>query len=114
MTFNRDSAFSLSLADPDFPETEQIINSAITINNELYIFSRTAIFRMLSADTLDPERNHPDTLHSYEKIYSVGSEKPIVARTILQFSEIFRFLGSSDIDEKQLLSRAGSQLRESI
>lgn len=105
MTFSRNDAFSMSLTDPDNPQVEQKITSAITIGGELYIFSKSAVFRMLSADTLDPEVKHPESLHTYEKKYSIGSEKLIVARTILQFHDIFKFLPLSGMDQEKALSR---------
>jgi hypothetical protein len=85
--FNRDSAISLEIKDPDDPDQEHHIKHMLSLEAQLLIFSITGIFRALTADTIDPERTHPDTRHSHEKIYSVGTSSGLVARTIIQFKE---------------------------
>ncbi len=104
MAFNRDNAFTISLTDPDSPDTIQTTTSMLTIRDSLYIFTTTAIYRILTANTLDPDRKHPETMHSYEKIYSIGSHKPMVARTIIQFNDIFKFL-DSPLNQEKLINR---------
>jgi hypothetical protein len=86
--FNRDAAISMQFSDPDNPEQEQCITHALNIGGQFLILTKTAIFRMLTAETVDPERKHPDTRHSYEKLYSIGTQTPMIARTIIQFEEI--------------------------
>lgn len=104
MVFNRDKGFSINLVDPDDLDAIQKITGALTIRDNLYIFTTTSIYRVLTADTLDPDRKHPETLHTYEKIYSIGSQKLMVARTIIQFNDIFKFL-SSPLNQEELLDR---------
>jgi hypothetical protein len=86
--FNRDSAISLEIRDPDNPDQEHRIKHMLTLEGQLLIFSTTGIFRALTADTIDPERTYPDTRHSHEKMYSIGTSSGLVARTIIQFKEI--------------------------
>lgn len=100
MAFNRDYGGSIKLVDPDDLGAIQNITRSLTIRDDLYLFTTTAIFRVLTADTLDPDRKHPETKPSYEKIYSIGSQKPMVARTIVQFNDIFKFLNSPPKQEK--------------
>jgi hypothetical protein len=87
--FNRDSAIFMEIKDADDPDQEHHIKRMLTVDGQLLIFSNKGIFRMLTADTIDPERLHSDTRHSYEKIYAVGASSVLVARTIIQFKEIF-------------------------
>jgi hypothetical protein len=100
--FNRDSAMSIEIKDPDDPNQEHRITEALALDGQLLIFSTTGIFRMLTADTIDPERKNLDTRHSYEKIYSVGTSSGLVARTIIQFKEILG-LAIRDTHRKEVL-----------
>lgn len=86
--FRRDSAFSMEVRDPDDPEDKSPIVDAFVVGDEMLIFKTNGIYRNLTADTIDPSRSNPDTRHSIEKLYSVGTSNPFVARTILQFNEM--------------------------
>jgi hypothetical protein len=98
--FSRESAFSLEVRDPDNLEDNSRIVEMYSIGGELLVFKTTGIYRMLTAETTDPNRNYPDTRHSYEKLYSIGSTSPYVARVILQFKEILA-AAISDSQRKQ-------------
>ncbi len=92
MTFNRDSSFSLNIVDPEDPSGEQKVVRLLTIHDQLLIFTTTAIFKALPASSVDPNSAHADTRHSYEKLYSIGTQRPFVARIIIQFNDIFTFM----------------------
>lgn len=77
----------------------------LTLEGQLLIFSTTGIFRALTADTIDPERTHPDTRHSYEKIYSIGTSSGLVARTIIQLKEIFGLAIQNTQRKEKLVAR---------
>ena len=100
--FNRDSAMSIEIKDPEDPSQEHHITEMLALDGQLLIFSTIGIFRMLTADTIDPERKNPDTRHSYEKIYSVGTSSGLVARTIIQFKEMLG-LTVQDTQRKEAL-----------
>lgn len=93
--FNRDAAITLKIIDPDSPQEQSRITDFININEDLFCVTETGIYRILTADTIDPEKNNSDTRHSYEKLYSIGSRNSLVVRTIIQFKEIFPHLGKS-------------------
>lgn len=85
---DRNLAFSLNIQDPDTPDDKSAIVVMITIDNKSIIFKSSAIYQMLTADTIDPQKQHPETRHSYEKVYSIGASNSYVARMIIQFKEI--------------------------
>lgn len=89
-TFNRKSAFSIDVRDPDIPNDTGSINCMIVLKDSLFTFSDNFISEMLTAETIDPENKHPDTRHSYQKIFSVGSANLCVARTIIQADSILK------------------------
>lgn len=100
--FNRDFAFTADVRDPDNPDEIAPIVEMMTLADDLLIFKTSGIYRAITADFIDPERKHPDTRHSYEKIYSVGTSNSFVARMILQFKPIID-LAIPTIERKQLL-----------
>ena len=87
--FDRKSAFSMTIRDPENPDDKSRIVRSFPIGEDLLlIFKETSIHRMLTADTIDPENSDPSTRHSSEILYSVGAAHSCVARMILQFKEI--------------------------
>lgn len=102
MPFNRDSAFSANVKDPDNPEEIDPIVEMITLGDDLLMVKTRGIYRAITADTIDPERKYLDTRHTYEKIYSVGASNSFVARMLLQFKPIIN-LSFQKAERKQLL-----------
>ncbi len=86
--FNRDSAFSTEIRDPNDPNDKSPIVRTLTIGDELIIFKETSIHKFLTADTIDPEKSDMSTRHSHERLYSVGAANSFVARMILQFQDM--------------------------
>jgi len=93
---NRDDAFSLQIVDPDFPENNTPLVTSLNIGDDLILFKTDGIYRSLIADTIDPESNYPKTSHTYEKIYSIGTESEYVSRVIVQFEKIIKFVKIKD------------------
>ena len=93
---NRNDAFSLEIVDPDFPENNTPLVKALNIGDDLILFKTDGIYRLLTAETIDPESNHPKTSHTYEKIYPIGTESNYVSRIIIQFEEIIKFVKIKD------------------
>jgi hypothetical protein len=86
--FDRDSAFSMEIRDPNDPDDRSPIVQMLTIGDELLIFKETSLHKGLTADTIDPEKSDPSTRHSSELLYSVGTANSFVARMILQFRDM--------------------------
>lgn len=82
--FDRDGAISIDLdADRD-----NAVQQMIALNESLYVFSTKKIFRIHTADDIDPDRTAPDTRHSYQEIYPIGCSNSFVARSIIQAKQI--------------------------
>lgn len=103
--FNRDKAFSMSIKDPENTNDDSKIIESIVIGDELYIFKTTSIFRMLTAESIDPELDEPDTKHSYEKISDFGTESDYVARCILQAKKLLPFITKDEKSKNKILEQ---------
>lgn len=102
--FDRKNAFSIKIEDSDNPNGNYDINSFVVVGNDLFFFTESKIYRALTASTIDPTNKHPNTRHSYEKKYDIGSASPFVARVIIQFADIINFLYIPENEIKDLLS----------
>jgi len=103
--FDRNSAFSINLADPGANEKGPI-HSMITIEDRLFCFSEKSIKEILTAEKIDPENESPDTRHSFQTIYNIGTSNSFVARTIIQSNEILNSLILKEgIDKQQILKQ---------
>jgi len=102
--FNRNDAFSIEIKDPSNIEEVDPINSSIVVDDELYAIKENSIYRIMTAETIDPDQKHPETKHSYEKIFDIGSSSPYLARVTMQFDEIIKFLSLSKEEHENLLS----------
>ncbi|EKU59278.1 hypothetical protein ACINWC323_0214 [Acinetobacter sp. WC-323] len=103
INFDRNSAFSIELKDPDNDRPLNIIE-LITIRDDLYIFTSEAILKMLLADSIDPDKVELNTKHSYEKIADIGCSSEYIARVIIQASKLISFIIYSDIEKDKILS----------
>jgi hypothetical protein len=83
-SFDRDGSFSIELAT----DKDDAVQQMITLGESLYVFSTKKIFRIHTADDIDPDRTAPDTRHSYQEIYPVGCSNSFVARSIIQAKQI--------------------------
>ncbi len=100
--FNRKNAFSVNIADPNSDEVISI-QDLIVLQGRLFAFSGKSIFELLPAETIDPSNQEPDTRHSYQKAYSIGTENSFVARTIIQANEILNSLILRDELDEQII-----------
>ncbi|NVZ29684.1 hypothetical protein HX881_29320 [Pseudomonas gingeri] len=104
----RDDAFSISINDPDLIDESEII-AMENINDALpLIFKGNSIYKLLTADSTDPQKTQPDTGHTYEKIASFGATSPYVARIFLQFKPIIDKVFSEDSIKPKLLEQVWS------
>ena len=102
--FNRNLAFSMNIQDPDSFGDKSAIVYNFTIDNKSIIFKSSAIHQLLTADTIDPQKQHPETRHSHEKLYSIGTNNSYVARMIIQFKEILGLTIRDNVLKEKLLS----------
>jgi hypothetical protein len=84
--FNRDDAFTMNLGGDSQNPIQQIL---ITLDHSLYIFTAKKIYRILTADDIDPTRTNKETRHSYQEIYPIGCNNSFIARSIIQAKQIF-------------------------
>jgi hypothetical protein len=104
----RDDAFSITINDPDLIDESAIIVME-TINDALLlIFKENSIYRLLTADSTDPQKTQPDTGHTYEKIATIGAASPYVARIFLQFKRIIDQVFPEDSIKPKLLEQVWS------
>jgi len=82
--FDRDGAFSIELG----ADRDDAVQQMIALNESLYVFSTKKIFRIHTADDIDPDRTAPNTRHSYQEIYPIGCSNSFVARSIIQAKQI--------------------------
>lgn len=82
--FNKNDAFSMKLGS----DKGGAIQHLFPINGGLYAFSTKKIFRIRTADDVDPECLDPATRHSYQEIYPVGCNNSFVARSIIQAKQV--------------------------
>lgn len=83
--FDRDGAFSMELGG----DNENAVQHMLTLNESLHVFSTKKIFRIRTADDVDPDRASPETRHSYQEIYPIGCNNSFIARSIIQAKQIF-------------------------
>lgn len=85
--FDRNAAFSMNLANPNSAEKDAV-QSMMSLEGKLFCFSGKRISEILTAETIDPENEKPETRNSYRVIYQIGTENSFVARTIIQAKNI--------------------------
>jgi len=102
--FDRNMAFSMNIQDPDSIDDKSAIIDMFTIDNEFINIKSSTIYRVLTADTIDPHKQHLETRHSYEKLYSIGASNSYVARMIMQFKEILGLIIQDNVLKEKLLS----------
>jgi len=74
---------------------DSAISGMIPIGDTLYIIKERGIYAMQLADQIDPQRTNPAIPDIQQRILLVGSNDPIVARTLLTAHTLFdkKFLG---------------------
>jgi hypothetical protein len=106
--FDRNNAFALNIVD-DTSGLSGSIQDLIPLQGDLFSFADNSISKVLPAESIDPENLHPETRHSYQKIYSIGCNNSYVARTIIQTKQILNsIILNRDIDKQIILDHAWS------
>ncbi|EKN5950108.1 hypothetical protein [Yersinia sp. 22-579] len=93
----RDDAVSFGLPEG---ETGNIL-AMINFGDTMEVYTEKSTFKMMSPDTIDPERNHHDTPWVYTKISDFGASNPLVANTLLLANDFLKQL-FSEKDSKYL------------
>ncbi|WP_229620022.1 hypothetical protein [Vibrio parahaemolyticus] len=104
INFDRDNAFSIEIKDPDNLDLCEDILKTLVIGDSLYLLKKNSIFRMITADSIDPNRIELATKHSYEKIMDVGCSSEYIARILIQAEKLTPYLCNSDTDKERILS----------
>lgn len=104
----RDDAFSITINDPDLIDESAIIAMENINDKLLLIFKENSIYKLLTADLIDPQKTQPDTGHTYEKIAAIGAGSPYVARIFLQFKRIVDQAFSKGTLKQRLLEQIWS------
>lgn len=102
--YDRDRAFSVEVKDPDNLDIQDPIIESLVIGDSLYLIKANSIFRMLTADSIDPQRTALETKHSYEKIYDFGCRSEYVARVLIQAKKLSPYISNADMEKDQVLS----------
>lgn len=76
----RDSAIQMTIGADDDPSE---ISTLLTIGDSLYAVKKKAIYKVLLADDIDPDRTNLDIPDTNQKILNYGSDAEIVGRTLL-------------------------------
>lgn len=93
----RDDAVSFGLPEG---ETGNIL-AMINFGESMEIFTENSTFKMLSPDTLDPQRNHHEMPWVYTKTSDFGASNPLVANTVLLANDFLRQIFSEQ-DPKRI------------
>lgn len=101
----RDAAFQMSVGSFE----DGAILEMITVGDALYLIAERAIHQAMLADQIDPDRKHPETPHTSQRVASAGAESPIVRRSFLQAAALFRtpYLGDTALSEAGLKTSFG-------
>lgn len=100
--FDRNAAFSMKLVNQESGQADAIYCTE-NLQGSLLCFLENSIATVLPAEVLDPHNNDPETRHSNQLIYSVGSRNIIVARTILQAKAILESVSLKGGFDKQVI-----------
>lgn len=82
----RDGPVSMSIGAPE----DGGLQTTVKFNDRLLLVAGNAIFEAKLADQLDPDRRHASTPNTNQRLARAGTSSPIVARTLLQASALFK------------------------
>ena len=82
----RDAAFSMKVGGT----ADGAIFEIITVADSLYLVAERAVHQVRMADQIDPDRAHPETPHTSQRVAPAGAESPIVRRSFLQAATLFK------------------------
>lgn len=98
----------MEIHDPDSVDGSKIVAMENINDKLLLVFKEASTYKLITADSTDPQRIAPDTAHTYEKIAAFGASSPYVARLFLQFKGIIDQVYSDDSIKSKLLEQIWS------
>src|SRR3954468_17072302 len=107
----RDRAFSLTLS----PGCGRIIE-LITIRDRFYAFREKDVYEVVTADFVDPERQHPETKHSYRQVFRYGCSNPVVACVFVQTKRLLSavLLEDQSINKENVIENAFYSMQDLV
>jgi len=103
--YKREDAFSMAIHDPDLVDGSNLVTMH-SINDKLLLaFKEASTYKLITADSTDPQKSQLDTAHTYEKIAAFGTSSPYVARLFLQFKDIIDQIYPNDSIKPKLLEQ---------
>jgi hypothetical protein len=82
----RDGAGSLTVGTNE----DGVLTGMIALENVAYLVKERAIYRLMMADDIDPERENINIPNSVQLTLSDGSDSDLVARTLLTADQLFK------------------------
>ncbi len=77
----------MNVVNPSSDEPDAIYSEA-ELGGSFISFHENSIAKVLLAESIDPDNKEPNTRHSYQFLYQIGSKNLFVARSILQAMSI--------------------------
>lgn len=108
----RDSAVNMNVGGPDDPSA---ITEMVQIEGVLHFVKEKSIYACRLADAIDPGRTNPHIPNVQQKVLALGSDSPLVGRTLLTAKQLFHehFLPES-FDCKAGLALAFGSLKDLV
>ncbi len=108
---HRDGGFRLTIGEgADGP-----VSAMIAVGNDSFIITRKSIQQLRLADSIDPDRENSRIPNSQQKVFSYGSDDPLVGRIFLQADELFKdHVLPDSIDRSNALNISLNFLKEMI
>jgi len=82
----RDAAITLTIGDE---EDSSPARNFLSTSNALYVIKQKGVFKVQTADNIDPERTNPNIPNLSQKVLSAGEDNEIVARILLTAKCLF-------------------------
>jgi hypothetical protein len=107
----RESALSMQIGTPE----DGAVSVMIDMENALYVVKERAIYAVQPADQVDPERTNVAVPNTQQRLLSIGTHDPEVARIFLTAYTMFKstHLGTS-FPEREAWSHAFEYLRDIV
>src|SRR6266581_1362999 len=105
----RDSGGSMDIGT----KAEGAITDLISTAEALYIVKERSVYAVQTADQIDPGRTNPVIPNTQQRVLAIGSESPIVVRTLLTGQTLFKktMLGK-EFDEQSAIGLALGLLKD--
>ncbi|MFH6839476.1 hypothetical protein [Providencia sp. 2024EL-00732] len=103
----RDDPVSFGLPED---ETGDIL-AMVNLGDIMEVFTENSTFKMVSPDTLDPDRKHQETPWIYTKTSHFGASNELVANTILLANEFLEQLFSIDSPKRLVIIQKVRDIR---